>query len=113
VVSDYLAEELAEGRIVKVGTPQQATELGTHCSPFGVIPKKHKPGKWRLIVSAPEGSSVNDGTDKDLASLSYVSVDDVAAAVLKLGQGAVMAKMDIKTSLSEHPSAPRHLLGVQ
>jgi hypothetical protein len=46
---ECLAEELAEGRIVKVGTPQQAVELGIHCSPFGVIPKKHKPGKWRLL----------------------------------------------------------------
>jgi hypothetical protein len=40
---------------------------------------------------------VNDGIDKDLASLSYVSVDDVAAAVVKLGQGAMMAKMDVST----------------
>ena len=32
-------------------------------SPFGVIPKGHTPGKWRLIVdlSSPKGGSVNDG----------------------------------------------------
>ncbi len=39
--------------------------------PFGVIPKKGKPGKWRLIVnlSAPDGHSVNDSIARELASV--------------------------------------------
>lgn len=33
-----------------------------HTSRIGVIPKKHQPGKFRLIVdlSSPRGKSVND-----------------------------------------------------
>ena len=29
---------------------------------FGLVPKEHHPGKWRLIVdlSSPKGASVND-----------------------------------------------------
>lgn len=44
-------------------------------SRFGVIPKSHQPGKWRLIVdlSYPEGKSVNDGIDPNLMSLNYAS----------------------------------------
>ncbi len=55
-----------------MGTLQEAQILGIHCSPFGVIPKRGRPGKWRLIVnlSAPKGNSVNDGISKELASLS-------------------------------------------
>ena len=56
-----------------------------HVSPFGVILKSE--GKWRLIVdlSSPKGGSVNDGIRKELCSLSYMSVDEVAASVVKLG----------------------------
>ena len=117
VISKYLEAELEAGRIVKVGTPEEAQALGIHCSPFGVIPKRNKPGKWRLIVnlSAPEGKSVNDGIDKELSSLSYVSVDEVAAAVTRLGKGTQMAKMDIRQAYRNIPVHPqdRPLLGMQ
>ncbi len=84
--------------MVAVGKADQASELGVHCSPFGVIPKKGKAGKWRLIVdlSSPAGLNVNDGIDRELSSLSYISVDDVMRRVLELGRGALMAKADIK-----------------
>ncbi len=67
------------------------------CSPFGIIPKKGKPGKWRLIVnlSAPEGLSVNDGIDRKLSSVKYISVDDVVKRVLQVGPGAEIAKADV------------------
>ena len=40
-----------------------------------------RPNKWRLIInfSVPEGYSMNDGVGKELSSVSYISVDDVAA----------------------------------
>ena len=72
MVSNYLEEELALNRIVEL-PPGQAQKLdGLQCSPFGVIPKKHKPGKWRLIVdlSSPKHFSVNDGIAKELCSLT-------------------------------------------
>ena len=72
VVRDYLKEELALNRVVRFPKPA-AEQLGVHCNPIGVIPKKHKPNKWRLIVdlSSPNGASVNDGIDKETCSLSY------------------------------------------
>ena len=56
-------------------------------SPFGVIPKS-EPGKWCLIVnlSFPEGSSVNDGINRENCSLSYMAVDNVAAKIVSLGR---------------------------
>ena len=95
-------------RIIPVGDMARAAELGIHCSAFGVIPKKHKPNKWRLIVdlSAPEGHSINDGISKELASLSYVSVDDVVACALKEGKGALLAKMDVKQAYRNIPVHP-------
>ena len=40
-------------------------------------------GKWCLILnlSASEGASINDGIARQLCSLSYVTVDDIAAIV--------------------------------
>ena len=98
IVSYYLKEEMRKGRVIKVGSLQEAESLRVHCSPFGVIPKRNSPSKWRLILdlSSPAHHSTNDGIDKDLASLSYISVGDAVAVVLQLGRGALMAKMDIK-----------------
>ena len=61
-----------------------AESPGIHTSLFGVIPKKSRLNKWRLIVdlSSPSDHSVNDGIAKELASLSYVYVDEVVSRVL-------------------------------
>ena len=79
----------------------EAGQLAVHCSPFGAIPKKGKTNEWRLIVdlSSPEGSSVNDGISRELASLTYVSFDKVVEHVRGLGRGALMAKMNILNML--------------
>ena len=81
VVAKYLGDEVCQKRVALMGPLEKAGELGIHCSPFGVIPKKIKINKWRLILdlSSPEGHSVNDGVQRDLASLSYMSMDDVVA----------------------------------
>ena len=64
----------------------EAPSALVHVSNFGVISKKHQPGKWRLIVDlSPDGASVNDFIDPALCSLSYVSVKDAAAFVCKAG----------------------------
>ena len=79
-----------------------------HISSFRVIPKSGQPGKWCLIVdlSAPEGRSVNDGTDPDDFSLQYVKEDDVIRMIGMLGTGALMAKFDV-LRFSERRSPPR------
>ena len=67
VIDDYLHRELAKGRVAGPFSSPPLPRL--HISRFGVIPKKHQPGKWRLILnlSSPDGHSVNDGIQKDLS----------------------------------------------
>jgi len=115
VVDEYLHKELLEGRIADI--TDKAGLLPIQISPLGVIPKKHTPGKWRLIVdlSSPKDFSINDGIPKEFCSLSYVSVDDVAKHVLELGPGTRMAKVDIRSAYRHVPVHPddRPLLGMQ
>ena len=115
VVSHYITEELQATRLVCVGSEEVARSMGIHCSPLGVISKKNRPNKWRLIInlSAPEGYSVNDGIGKELSSMSYISVD-VVAHILKLGRVALLAKMDLKQAYRNIPVLPedRLLLGM-
>ncbi len=113
IISKYLEEEVRKERVWRV---EQDTE-GVQCSPFGIIPKKGRPGRWRLIVnlSAPEGHSVNDGIDRELSSVAYMSVDDVIRRVLRLGEGALIAKADVKAAYRNIPVHPkdRWLLGMR
>ena len=115
VVDDYLREECTQGRVVHMGVRE--SEDGLHISPFGVIPKGHQTGKWRLIVdlSSPHGESVNDGIDKELCTLSYISVDDIVRRIVMLKNGALMAKVDIKNAYRLLPVHPedRLLLGME
>ena len=73
VVTDYLQQEVALNRMVVI-SPTQVPLIHCQISPFGVIPKKTKPGKWRLIVdlSSLMNASVNDGIDRDMCSISYI-----------------------------------------
>ena len=113
VVAKYIQGERGAGRLL--GPFQRDRMSGVHVSPLGVIPKS-EPGKWRLILdlSSPEGGSVNDGITKELCSLSYMSVDEVAARVVQLGKGALMAKFDLKAAYRNVPVHPddRWLLGM-
>ena len=107
VVCKYLQEEVARGCVALLS--ETTTErVIIHTSPFGVIPKKSRPNKWRLILdlSSPNGHSMNDGVEKELTSLSYVSVDDVVSQVRQLDQGMMIAKMDVKSAYQNIPSAP-------
>lgn len=116
VVEKYLHEEIQANRLIRVHQADLEA-LSIQCSPFGVIPKKNKPNKFRLIIdlSSPTGHSVNDGIGRELATLSYISVDDVVTGILQLGQGSMMAKMDIRQAYRNVPVHPcdRPLLGMQ
>ena len=87
-----------------------------HLSPFGVIPKKEV-GKWRLIVdlSHPSEASINDGIEKALSSIAYVSVDNVAEVITALGQGVFMGKCDVQSAYRNVPIHPHDAgwLGLQ
>uniref|UniRef100_A0A1X7UKM3 Reverse transcriptase domain-containing protein n=1 Tax=Amphimedon queenslandica TaxID=400682 RepID=A0A1X7UKM3_AMPQE len=75
-----------------------------HLSPFGVISKKEA-GKWRLIfdLSHPPSASINDGIEKSLASISYVSVDNVAEVTAELGRGSFPGKYDVQSAFKHIP----------
>ena len=98
VIEDYLSKQIECGNIL--GPFLAAVAPKVQINKFGVIPKKHQPGKWRLItdLSFPEGLSVNDAIDPKLCTLSYITVDEVAKTAMALGQGALIAKIDIKSA---------------
>ena len=75
---------------------------------FGVIPKKHRKDKWQLIValSSPKGFSVNDAIPQDLCSVAYSSVDDAVQPACTLGQGCLLAKLDLKEAYRAVPLHP-------
>ena len=112
IVTEYIRKEVDLHRIADTSHTGH-----THINRFGVIPKGHTPGKWRLItdLSFPEGGSVNDGIDPAHCSLSYVSVETVAAAAMRWGRGAMMAKVDIESAYRLVPVHPddQPLLGVR
>lgn len=114
VVREYLAKECASGRVVG---PLERGSLPLQINRFGVIPKPHQPGKWRLIVdlSYPEGESVNDGIASELCSLSYASIDNAAQRIVKRGRGTLLAKVDLESAYRMVPVHPddRHLLGME
>ena len=74
-VEDYLQTEVKLGQVVG---PFPLDSLPAQVSRFGVIPKGHQTGRWRLILdlSHPDGRLVNDGIEPELCSLSYSSVDE-------------------------------------
>ncbi len=113
MVERYLGEEREAGRVL--GPFKLAALPHVQVSPFGVI-QKSEPGKWCLILdlSSPMGNSVKDGIAKELCTLSYTTVDDIAATVRKNGRGALMAKFDLKATYRQVPVRPngRWLLGM-
>ena len=106
IVTRYIAEEVAAGRL----RPSPAAQI----SPIGLIPETNKPDKFRMIVdlSSPKGMSVND---KEACSFHYASVAEAARRIVACGQGALMAKLDLKSAyrmVAVHPG-DSPLLGIQ
>ena len=115
LIEDYLRHETEAGNIL--GPFPEHAFANLHINRFGVIPKKHKPGCWRLItdLSFHEGASVNDAIDPALCTLEYVTVNQVANATMQLDSGSLMAEIDIKSGYLLIPVHPRDrlLLGMQ
>ena len=116
VVSGYIAREMQRRRLLRFPVSSPWSEY-VHLSPFGVILKKGG-NKWRLIVdlSSPHGASVNDdGIDSAFTSIRYSSIDDAVRIIQSLGNGALMAKLDLKAAYRSVPVHPedRLLRGTQ
>ena len=106
VVTDYLDEECCHSRIA--GPFPQPPVPHPQVNSFGVIPKRHQQNKWWLILnlSSPHKHSVNDGIKPNLCFLSYISIDVIAAVILQLGTGALIAKTDVKYAYRQIPMHP-------
>ena len=106
IIEEYLTKEMKEGQIL--GPFLLHTIPHIHINRFRVIPKRHQSGKWCLItdLSFPEGNSVNDIILAAACTLQYISVDQVALQAMQLGQGALLAKTDIKAACRIVPVAP-------
>ena len=102
-VDEYLAVELRAGRVV--GPLNSDQVKNAQISQFRVIPKAGQLNKWRLILylSSPRGHSVNDGIEKELCSLKYASVEDAVQMIWSLGQGTLLAKIDIEHAYRNIP----------
>ena len=65
-------------------------------------------------MSAPSGASINDSIGESVSSLSYVGVDDATKGIRRFGQGALLAKIDVRSAYRNVPIHPhdRWLLGM-
>ena len=114
-IDEYLQNELDKGRVA--GPFVHPPWPNLHVSHFGVIPKKHQPGKWRLILdlSSPPDASVNDGIPRDSYSVHYMTMDDIIDGIMRYGRGTLMAKFDVESAyrnVTIHPE-DHFLLGMQ
>ena len=117
IIRDYLAREERLGRIRRLSPQDLSTLPLIQVNPFGVILKRHRPNKWRLIVdlSSPTGKSINDGIDRDLCSIAYTSIDNAVSFIQALGPGCLLAKLDLREAYRVVPIHPqdRPLLAMQ
>ena len=114
IISAYLQCEVELGRLHALPSLPHLSPPLLQISPFDAIPKKLKPDKWKLIVdlSSPKGRSVNDAISSKLCSVSYTSLDQAVEFVRNLGEGCLLAKLDLKEAyraVPVHPSDQRLL----
>ena len=91
-------------------TAEQLPQL--HINRFGIIPKGHNSGKFRLItdLSFPVKQSVNEGIDAELCALVYTKVEEVAARAAANGRGVLLDKVDIEAAYRLIPVHPQDRL---
>ena len=98
-VDTYLQDEKGFGAIVGPFSKKPFKNL--HCSPF-ITREKPDSENRRVIVdlSWPKGSSVNDFVDSHQYMgteflLTFPSIDDITAQIIRLGRGCLLYKVDI------------------
>lgn len=108
-----IQSEIDLGRIAGPFSKRPISNL--RCSPIGLIPKKT--GGFRLIthLSYPESNSVNHFIDTEYSTVKYSKFDNAIAIVQRLGKGAKIGKMDLKSAFRLLPVYPGcfDLLGFQ
>ena len=115
VIDLYLLRELQKGRVADPYSISPIPNL--HVNRFGVIPKKYKPGKWRLILdlSSPLGHSVNNRIPNKPFSSQCMKVDDVISRIMYYYQGTLMVKFNVESPYHNVPvhSDDRYLLDMK
>lgn len=106
VIDDFIAKEVEKGNILGPFPPAIAPKV--HINRIGAIPKKHQPGKWRVItdLSFPDGQCVNESITSECCSMQYITVEQVAKRAMQLGKGSLIAKIDIKAAYRLVPVHP-------
>ena len=61
------------------------------------------------LLSHPANGSVNGGIPKALCSLKYITVDSATKYIKQIGQGTLLAKIDIKSVFRLLPVHPTDL----
>ncbi len=122
IVAAKLNKEVSSGRVAGPFSTRPISNLKV--SPIGLVPKKSAStdsnGKshehFRLIhhLSHPHGSSVNDHIDDSFCTVQYTNFDHAITMVQRLGKGALLAKLDVKSAFRLLPVRPEdfHLLGM-
>ena len=107
VMLEYPAREVSLNKLLVRIWPGTR---GTHISPMGVIPKKIKLGKQRLIMDLSSSSdhSISDGIYPKRSSLFYTSVDHLIFIILLEGQEAFVLKAAIKDAYRMVPIHPQY-----
>lgn len=111
---EKIADEIKLGRI---GGPYEKLPISNlRVSPIGIVPKGDNAG-WRLIthLSFPTGNSINEFIDPAESTVHYSSFDSVVQMLAKVGKGASIAKMDIKSAFRLLPinAGDFDLLGIK
>ena len=116
VITDYIMTELAAGKMYDPLTPPpRSYPRRTYYQPNGNGPERACPRKVEVDNRPLPCASVNNSIQCDLCSLRYTSVEIVATAAQRLGVGALLAKIYIKSMYHLVPVHPLDcpLLGVQ
>ncbi len=111
---EKINKEVKLGRIA--GPFKEKPLPNLRVSPIGLVPKA-EPGKFRMIhhLSYPRGDSINDGIDRAYCAVQYTQFDEAIHTVVRVGQGALMAKKDIESAFRLLPVHPDdfNLLGMK
>ena len=107
-VTEAIMKEVRRGHIAGPFLSPPLPHL--HCSPLGGVPKPDGTIRLILNLSAPHnGSSVNEGIDKESYSVKYSHFDEAVDIVRHIGKGTYMAKIDIRHAFRICPVALEEL----
>ena len=108
VVEDYLQEEAEAGSLA--GPFLEPPIKNLHLNRINILEKPGKQGdrrnkRYRLIMdlSSPAGYSVNDGIDKEDATVSYTKFSEVIDRIVERGRGCYLFKLDLERAYRNIP----------